>query len=423
MNLNKHITKTLLNEYAGSEKKKTILMDDGNKYLLKFPDPIREKGRDLSYINNAMSEHISCSIYNIIGIPAQKTILGEYIDERGNTKIACACQDVRENGEMMYEINKLELSSLDNTHAKKLSFSYMDEVFNKMDDIIPKEQLSDFYYKMFIVDAFIGNTDRHNGNWALLQSSDNIRISPVYDCGSSLAPLVDERVVSADAGVKYAMNTSSVLVDDKGKHIKYCDFFKNELSPKIQKALLQIVPNINLDAIDKLIFNTEYLSRNRQDFYFSFLHTTYEKILIPAIEKCFAQPEISFADLAPDKCYDFYKTIIQPLKENTNYQKQSLDFLGLKDYQYSKGGKGRIFIYKNGDIAGVISSRSNNRETRKNYAILTSFGLNIEKIIQSIKIEKEKTKCTQESKSKVEIPKSKEFFHNNDSSYDDLEDR
>ena len=50
MNLNKHITKTLLNEYAGSEKKKTILMDDGNKYLLKFPDPIREKGRALFII-------------------------------------------------------------------------------------------------------------------------------------------------------------------------------------------------------------------------------------------------------------------------------------------------------------------------------------------------------------------------------------
>lgn len=26
MNLNKHITKTLLNEYAGSEKKKTVLI-------------------------------------------------------------------------------------------------------------------------------------------------------------------------------------------------------------------------------------------------------------------------------------------------------------------------------------------------------------------------------------------------------------
>lgn len=422
MNLNNHITKTLLNEYAGSEKKKTVLMDDGNKYLLKFPDPIREKGKDLSYINNAISEYISCSIYNIIGISAQKTILGEYIDEKGKQKIACACQDVRKNGEMMYEINKLELSSLDNTHARTLSFSYMDEVFNKMDDTISKELLSDFYYKMFIVDAFIGNTDRHNGNWALLQSSDDIRISPVYDCGSSLAPLVDESVVSSDAGVKCAMNTSSVLVDDKGKRIKYCEFFKNELSPRVQKALLQVVPNINLDEVDKLVFNTEYISKNRQDFYFSFLHTTYEKILIPAIERCFTQPEISFSDLTPDKCYDFYKTIIRPLKENATYQKQSLDFIGLKDYQYSKGGKGKIFIYKNEDVVGLISSRSNNKETRENYAKLSSFGLNIEKAIKSIKIKQEKASQAQIEKANLEMHKSEELFYNNDS-HDDFEER
>ena len=422
MNLNNHITKTLLNEYAGSEKKKTVLMDDGNKYLLKFPDPIREKGKDLSYINNAISEYISCSIYNIIGISAQKTILGEYIDEKGKQKIACACQDVRKNGEMMYEINKLELSSLDNTHARTLSFSYMDEVFNKMDDTISKELLSDFYYKMFIVDAFIGNTDRHNGNWALLQSSDDIRISPVYDCGSSLAPLVDESVVSSDAGVKCAMNTSSVLVDDNGKRIKYCEFFKNELSPRVQKALLQVVPNINLDEVDKLVFNTEYISKNRQDFYFSFLHTTYEKILIPAIERCFTQPEISFSDLTPDKCYDFYKTIIRPLKENATYQKQSLDFIGLKDYQYSKGGKGKIFIYKNEDVVGLISSRSNNKETRENYAKLSSFGLNIEKAIKSIKIKQEKTSQAQIEKANLEMHKSEELFYNNDS-HDDFEER
>lgn len=422
MNLNNHITKTLLNEYAGSEKKKTVLMDDGNKYLLKFPDPIREKGKDLSYINNAISEYISCSIYNIIGISAQKTILGEYIDEKGKQKIACACQDVRKNGEMMYEINKLELSSLDNTHARTLSFSYMDEIFNKMDDTISKELLSDFYYKMFIVDAFIGNTDRHNGNWALLQSSDDIRISPVYDCGSSLAPLVDESVVSSDAGVKCAMNTSSVLVDDKGKRIKYCEFFKNELSPRVQKALLQVVPNINLDEVDKLVFNTEYISKNRQDFYFSFLHTTYEKILIPAIERCFTQPEISFSDLTPDKCYDFYKTIIRPLKENATYQKQSLDFIGLKDYQYSKGGKGKIFIYKNEDVVGLISSRSNNKETRENYAKLSSFGLNIEKAIKSIKIKQEKASQAQIEKANLEMHKSEELFYNNDS-HDDFEER
>ena len=38
MIFNNHIKRTLLNEYAGSEKKKTVILDDGDKYLLKFPD-------------------------------------------------------------------------------------------------------------------------------------------------------------------------------------------------------------------------------------------------------------------------------------------------------------------------------------------------------------------------------------------------
>ena len=79
-----------------------------------------------------------------------------------------------------------------------------------------------------------------------------------------------------------------------------------------------------------------------------------------------------------------------------------------------------IFIYKNEDVVGIISSRSNNRETRKNYAILSSFGLNIEKTIKSIKIEQEKAKHIQEEKSKIEIPKDEELVYD-DSSYDDLE--
>ena len=51
MIFNNHIKRTLLNEYAGSEKKKTVILDDGYKYLLKFPDPTREKDLVLSYVN------------------------------------------------------------------------------------------------------------------------------------------------------------------------------------------------------------------------------------------------------------------------------------------------------------------------------------------------------------------------------------
>lgn len=125
----------------------------------------------------------------------------------------------------MYEINKLELSSLDNTNTKELSFSYMNDVFEKMSEFVPKNQLKEFYYNMFIIDALIGNTDRHNGNWAILQSENGIRISPVYDCGSSLAPLVDEKLMSQHDGEKCAMDAFSVLKSTNKRRLKYCEFF------------------------------------------------------------------------------------------------------------------------------------------------------------------------------------------------------
>ena len=44
------------NNYKGSEKKKTLIYNN-KKYLVKFPDPVREKNKNISYINNAFSEN------------------------------------------------------------------------------------------------------------------------------------------------------------------------------------------------------------------------------------------------------------------------------------------------------------------------------------------------------------------------------
>lgn len=40
--------------YGGSEKKKKIIYN-GETYLVKFPDPIREKENSMSYMNNQFS--------------------------------------------------------------------------------------------------------------------------------------------------------------------------------------------------------------------------------------------------------------------------------------------------------------------------------------------------------------------------------
>lgn len=51
----------IINNYKGSEKKKTLIYNN-KKYLVKFPDPIREKNKNISYINNAISEYIGSNI-------------------------------------------------------------------------------------------------------------------------------------------------------------------------------------------------------------------------------------------------------------------------------------------------------------------------------------------------------------------------
>ena len=51
-----------INRYKGSEKKKTLIYN-GKRYLVKFPDPLREKNKNISYINNAYSEYIGSKIF------------------------------------------------------------------------------------------------------------------------------------------------------------------------------------------------------------------------------------------------------------------------------------------------------------------------------------------------------------------------
>ena len=98
-----------LNNYKGSEKKKTLIYNN-KKYLVKFPDPIIEKNKNISYINNAFSEYIGSNIFKIVGFKTQNTILGKY-KYNGNEKIVCACEDFTNDENVLYEFENLALST------------------------------------------------------------------------------------------------------------------------------------------------------------------------------------------------------------------------------------------------------------------------------------------------------------------------
>lgn len=206
---------------------------------------------------------------------------------------------------------------------------------------------------------------------------DGARISPVYDCGSSLCPLLDDKFLSEEQGAKEALKANSALSDSNGKRIRYFDYFKGDLKPQIQEALKRIVPKINLNEILRMINSAKYVSRERKDFSSSFIMTSYERILIPALEKTLSKG-CEKMDINHTECYDFYKNIIKPLKESALYENQSLDKFGFPEYSYSKAGNSHILLYKGDKLLNLISTRSNDRETRINYSKIVKAGINVE---------------------------------------------
>lgn len=370
MNFNEHIKRELINEFAGSEKKKTILLDDGNKYLLKFPDPTREKKNELSYINNAISEYIGCKIIKSLSLPVQEVILGEYTDERGKTKIACACKDVRLPGEIMHEIQTVNLSSLDDDTKKDASLKNAME-FAENFGLISSKKIKEFYYDMFVADAFLGNTDRHNGNWAVLTDSEgNARMSPIYDCGSSLSPLLDDEQLDYRHMSSDAMNTFSAILDENNKRIGYKDYLLSCENKDLNEAIKRIVERINMKNVNKIIDDIPYISEKRKSFYKDMLSMRYEKILIPALQKNLSrnQEEINKCteNLSIDDLKDFSANKIGLIRNADNYTMYEAKF-GVDDdiLKFRKVNNKLAILYdKHNTVTGVAPIRKDYQEVK-----------------------------------------------------------
>lgn len=264
------------NNYKGSEKKKTLIYNN-KKYIVKFPDPIREKNKNISYINNAFSEYVGSNIFKILGFKTQNTVLGKY-KYNGKEKIVCACEDFTDNDNVLYEFENLALST---NPDKKIETELSDiiEVIEECKMINTKDTIEKFW-DMFIVDSLIGNTDRYNGNWGFLlnRKTGNIEFSPIYDCGSALNPMLEDKEIETmnETELKnLAINSYSCLKENE-KKINYMTYIKQMKNEDCNKAVKRIFLNIKIEEINKFIYDTENISKTRKDFYKNIIEKRYE---------------------------------------------------------------------------------------------------------------------------------------------------
>lgn len=267
------------NNYKGSEKKKTLIYNN-KKYLVKFPDPIREKNKNISYINNAFSEYVGSNIFKIAGFDTQNTVLGKYEYNR-KEKIVCACEDFTDEDNILYEFENLALST---NPDKKIETELSDimEVLEESKNLIDVDEIKQRFWEMFVIDAIIGNTDRHNGNWGFLlnKQTGKARFSPIYDCGSCLNPMLEDEEIKNmnETEVKNLATNCYSCLKENGKKINSLSYIKQTNNEDCKKGVDRVLKSINMEEIEKFIDGIECMSDIRKEFYKNIIKKRYDMI-------------------------------------------------------------------------------------------------------------------------------------------------
>ena len=289
--------KILGRAYNGANGKKIAVEYNGNPYMLKFPTLGGLKPVALSYTNSCISEHIASSIFNMIGIKAQETLLGTY-EVSGKMKVVCACRDFTEKRYRLFDF-----CSIKNTILESDSSGSGTELADILDTIekqqyVESSLLMEHFWNVFVADALLGNFDRHNGNWGFLYDdvAGEAYVAPVYDCGSCLLPQADQKIMENVLVNEDMMNariyqfpTSAIKLG--GRKINYYDFLMSAEEAECNAAIERMVPKIDLEQIEGFIDEVPYITDLQKKFYKRYITARFEQILKPTYDVIMSQKQ------------------------------------------------------------------------------------------------------------------------------------
>lgn len=286
----------------GGSKKGIIL--DGEKWFLKYPKSTKSMDvSGLSYTTTPLSEYIGSHIYEILGIDVHETKIGI-----ANDKVVVACKDFLNSSEVIFDYNSIkneydenyekELEEISSSISQNDNFEEVVFVTEKNMYFINNPKFKERFWDMFIVDAFISNNDRNEGNWGLVldKATKKLRIPPVFDNGAAFYNKSnDEKIESIlidEVKFKQVVYDSSVSIyklNDKPMNpLKYIESMENI---DCNKALIRIFQNIDLVKIKKLfdeIPNTYngliIMTDLQKELYYKMLEYRYNKVFKPVYD-------------------------------------------------------------------------------------------------------------------------------------------
>lgn len=177
-----HESDILSTESEGADDKYWILKNN-QKYLMK-DSSFNKRRKQPSY--SPYCEHIASSFINYIGYNAHSTSLAIF-----ENRHVVLCKNIFQEDEQFEPFKSLHQSSADTDLANK-EYTYKDVLY--VLSTIKNGNTTDLlhsFWSMFLIDAILGNRDRHEGNWGFYRKNNKVTFCTLFDLGASLYPDVD----------------------------------------------------------------------------------------------------------------------------------------------------------------------------------------------------------------------------------------
>ena len=267
--------------YGGSERKEGISID-GEDYMIKF-----QKQTAFGKRNNHVSEFIGSHIFQLCGFEAHKTYLGYRDGEE-----VVACKDFNVPGKQFVPFNDVGESTLDQD-KETYQYDYEDIMRMLRDNskLTNVRETISMFWRIYIMDALLGNFDRHGANWGFIKENNRYTLAPVFDNGSCLFPnLVDEAemqeiMASEEETNKRVFKFPTSQVKINGKKSSYFEVINSLQFEECNDALQYVMSQLDMTKIEELIDDTPLISEVQRAFYKHMLTARYNKILLDSFEK------------------------------------------------------------------------------------------------------------------------------------------